>query len=164
MLEDVADYKGFEAAIIADYDAETAVERELVLRLASLLWRIRRATSIETNLLGIHAEILRDSQMPSGRPDLSCDILSVPNPLEELSSPAGEPGPRDFEAGHHHDDACPSGSAASPHRTRAMLCSFQQLINFDSATFERLGRYESALARQIVQIMFLLQSARRRRF
>jgi hypothetical protein len=31
-LEDIEDYKGFEAAIIADYDAETAVERELVLR------------------------------------------------------------------------------------------------------------------------------------
>jgi hypothetical protein len=36
-LEDGEDYRGFEAAIIADYDAETAVERELVLRLASLL-------------------------------------------------------------------------------------------------------------------------------
>jgi hypothetical protein len=33
---------GLRAAIIADYDAETAVERELVLRLASLLWRLRR--------------------------------------------------------------------------------------------------------------------------
>ena len=28
--------------------AETAVERELVLRLASVLWRLRRATGIET--------------------------------------------------------------------------------------------------------------------
>jgi hypothetical protein len=43
----------FEAAIIADYDAETAVERELVLRLASLFWRIRRATAIETTLLAV---------------------------------------------------------------------------------------------------------------
>jgi hypothetical protein len=51
ILEDIQDYRGFEAAIIADYDAETAVEGELVLRLASLLWRIRRATSIETSLL-----------------------------------------------------------------------------------------------------------------
>ena len=41
-LEDGENYRGFEAAIIADYDAETAVERELVLRLASLLWRLRR--------------------------------------------------------------------------------------------------------------------------
>jgi hypothetical protein len=48
--------------IIADYDARTGVERELVLRLASLLWRIGRATSIETDLLRIQAEILRDRQ------------------------------------------------------------------------------------------------------
>src|SRR5467141_102879 len=62
VLEDSEDYRGFEAAIIADYDARTAVERELVLRLASLLWRIRRATSIDTGLLRIQAEILRARQ------------------------------------------------------------------------------------------------------
>ena len=43
-LEDIEDYRAFEAAIAADYDGRTAVERELVLRLASLLWRLRRAT------------------------------------------------------------------------------------------------------------------------
>jgi hypothetical protein len=59
-LEDSEDYRGFEAAVIADYDAETAVERELVLRLASLLWRLRRIIAIETDLLQIQAEILRD--------------------------------------------------------------------------------------------------------
>jgi len=48
-LEDAEDYKGFEAAIIADYDAQSAVERELVL-LANLLWRSRRATTMETSL------------------------------------------------------------------------------------------------------------------
>jgi hypothetical protein len=47
-LEDAEDYKAFEAAITADYDAQSAAERELVLRLASLLWRLRRATAIET--------------------------------------------------------------------------------------------------------------------
>src|SRR6202789_4601201 len=60
IVEDIDDYRGFEAAIIADYDAGTAVERELVLRLASLLWRLRRATMIETELIRIHAEVLRD--------------------------------------------------------------------------------------------------------
>jgi hypothetical protein len=59
-LEDGEDYRGFEASIIADYDAETAVERELVLRLASLLWRLRRIIAIETDLFQIQAEILRD--------------------------------------------------------------------------------------------------------
>ena len=46
-LEDPEDYESFEATIIADYDPTTAVERELVLRLASVLWRLRRATGIE---------------------------------------------------------------------------------------------------------------------
>src|SRR6516162_6694104 len=57
-LEDAEDYKAFELAITADYDAQSAVERELVLRLASLLWRLRRATTIETGLFEIQAEHL----------------------------------------------------------------------------------------------------------
>jgi hypothetical protein len=57
-LEDAEDYQAFEAAIIADYEAQSAVERELVLRLASLLWRLRRATAIETGLFEIQAEHL----------------------------------------------------------------------------------------------------------
>src|ERR1700722_5407658 len=54
-LEDAEDYRAFEAAITADYDAQSALERELVLRLASLLWRLRRATTMETGLFKIHA-------------------------------------------------------------------------------------------------------------
>ena len=42
--------------------AVTAVERELVLRFASLLWRMRRASPIETDLFQIQAEILSDRQ------------------------------------------------------------------------------------------------------
>jgi hypothetical protein len=49
-LEDAEDYRTFEATVAADYDAQSAVERELVLRLASLLWRLRRATTMETGL------------------------------------------------------------------------------------------------------------------
>ena len=39
LLEDADDYKAFEAAVAAGFDAEIALERELMLRLASLLWR-----------------------------------------------------------------------------------------------------------------------------
>src|SRR5438067_11588410 len=59
-LEDAEDYQAFEAAIIADHDAQSTVERELVLRLASLLWRLRRATTIETGLFEIQADHLRE--------------------------------------------------------------------------------------------------------
>jgi hypothetical protein len=55
-MEDAEDYQAFEAAVIADYDAQSAVERELVLRLASLLWRLRRATTMETGLFEIQAD------------------------------------------------------------------------------------------------------------
>src|SRR5215213_10107468 len=69
-LEDAEDYKAFEAAVTADYDVQSAVERELVLRLASLLWRLRRATSIETGLFDIQAahigEYKRFHQVPDG--------------------------------------------------------------------------------------------------
>jgi hypothetical protein len=68
-LEDSEDYRAFEAAVIADYEARTAVERELVLRLASLLWRLRRIISIETDLLKIHSDIVRERRAVSIAPE-----------------------------------------------------------------------------------------------
>ena len=75
-LEDAEDYQAFEAAVIADYDAESAVERELVLRLASVLWRLRRATGIETALFESVTENLASSNTglharPSSRQPIS---------------------------------------------------------------------------------------------
>src|SRR3954470_6634583 len=57
-LEDAEDYAAFEMAVTADFDARSAVERELVLRLASLLWRLRRATAIENGLFRIQTRRL----------------------------------------------------------------------------------------------------------
>jgi len=65
-LEDAEDYKAFELPVTSDFDAQTAVERELVLRLASLLWRLRRAAAIETGLLQIQSEILRETRRAKG--------------------------------------------------------------------------------------------------
>jgi hypothetical protein len=56
VLENADDYETFEAAVISDYNAETAVERQLVLRLASVLWRLRRATGIETAIFTSQTE------------------------------------------------------------------------------------------------------------
>jgi hypothetical protein len=60
-LENAEDYQAFEAAVIADYDADTAVQRELVLRLASILWRLRRSTAIESALFDAMAGERRPS-------------------------------------------------------------------------------------------------------
>jgi len=162
ILEDIEDYRGFEAAIIADYDAETAVERELVLRLASLLWRIRRATSIETSLLRTQAEILRDRGWLIGQArDPVYEILgaNVPGPCERTDE-AG-PNNRDPKSADRNPGDNPFRPATTLDPARDLSVCFQRLANFDSAAFERLGRYESALARQIVQVIFLLNSTRR---
>src|SRR6516225_8963551 len=90
ILEDLDDYKAFEANIIADYDARSAVERELVLRLASLLWRIRRATGIETDLLRIQAEILRERRQEAEQGGES--EQRPPNPLYRAPRWARETG------------------------------------------------------------------------
>src|SRR2546421_13119141 len=71
-LEDAEDYRAFEAAVTADYDAQSAVERELVLRLASLLWRIRRATTMETGLFDIQArQLLEFRRKPDAQQSLT---------------------------------------------------------------------------------------------
>src|SRR5258707_15523128 len=55
-LEDAEDYAAFEMAVTADYDAQSAVERELVLRLASLLWRLPRPSPIQGGFFNRPAE------------------------------------------------------------------------------------------------------------
>src|SRR5688500_14060020 len=57
-LESAADYRAFEASILAEHNPRTMTERELVTRLASLLWRLRRSTSIETGLFQMEAELM----------------------------------------------------------------------------------------------------------
>jgi hypothetical protein len=57
-LESPEEYRTFEAAIVSEYVPQTPVEQELVHRLASLFWRLRRSTSIETGLLRMQSEIL----------------------------------------------------------------------------------------------------------
>jgi hypothetical protein len=49
-----------------------------------------------------------------------------------------------------------------PGGCRDLTHVFQRLTNLDNGAFDRLGRYESALWRQIVQLLFVLQSRRRR--
>src|SRR5262249_58464315 len=57
-LENPKEYRAFEDAIVSEYLPRTPVEQELVHRIASLFWRLRRATSIETGLLRMQSEML----------------------------------------------------------------------------------------------------------
>ena len=57
-LEEVRAYRAFERALIGSADPRSVIELELVLRLASLLWRLRRAGAIETGLFELQGELL----------------------------------------------------------------------------------------------------------
>jgi len=91
-LEDAEDYDAFQAAIIADYDAQSAVERELVLRLASLLWRLRRATTMETGLLEIQADHLLEFRQGRQTQPMSRKVIYAEfgraDPVDDDSNPA----------------------------------------------------------------------------
>src|SRR5215467_9621759 len=49
-LENVRSYRAFERALIGSVDPRSVLELALVHRLASLLWRLRHASAIETGL------------------------------------------------------------------------------------------------------------------
>src|SRR5262245_33154743 len=76
-LEDPADYKAFERAIKSDYSPQTAIEGQLVTRLASLLWRLRRTVIIESGLLNIQAGVIRDQTAAQANIEHSTDRLSI---------------------------------------------------------------------------------------
>jgi hypothetical protein len=157
-LEDAEDYKAFEAAIIADYDAQSAVERELVLRLASLLWRLRRATTMETGLFEIQADYLRElrqrRQTQSQPPEIIAarfgwtDSVDVdPDRVSHGTTNGKEARPG-------------SGPKSVDPATELARCF---LTNLPTYPLDRLSRYEATLWRQAGQILFALDTLDRRK-
>ena len=156
-LEDAEDYQEFEAAIISDYGGETAVERELVLRLASLLWRLRRATAIEADLLEIQAKALRARRLDGQNRDQGPQG-AVGRAFED----AGRTDCCERTAEEYHPDGFKHAATDHTGTIRQLTYCFLRLANLDSGVFERLTRYEAALWRQTVQTLFALQPVRQR--
>jgi hypothetical protein len=159
-LEDAEDYKAFELAIAADYDAQSAVERELVLRLASLLWRLRRATSIETGLFEIQADHLSDFRKTHQISPASREIVYA---LFNANS--------DRQAvSHSVANTAELNSASRLASTQNQVAPdlelarcFVRLCNLPNYALDRLSRYEAALWRQTGQILFALDNLDRRK-
>jgi hypothetical protein len=154
-LDDSEDYRAFEAAVIADYDARTAVERELVLRLASLLWRLRRIISIETDLLRIQSHIVRDRRVSFRGPPAEAERESA----SRTQSPPFVFDRQQEEGSDSEDDV--SRFSTFPISARDLTCCFLRLSNLDNGAFDRLGRYNAVLWKQTAQTLFLLHAVRR---
>jgi len=130
-----------QTAVASDFDVLTAVERELVLRLASLLWRLRRATAIDTGLL----------QIP-GKLDEGSDPAIAQHGNETSVGAVTRIGQFAHQLDDHERDQpdFPFGSVVS-----------KRFMRLDPGAVERLGRYEMTLSRQVYQVIFVLDFLRR---
>src|ERR1035437_6161664 len=130
-LEDCEDYQAFEAAVISDYDAESAVERELVLRLASVLWRLRRATGIETALF---ESVTEDSRKHEPRPS-----------RENLGGLAALAERNRLLLGAVQESDATEGNALSSGSKMDIAGCFLRLADLPTSALDRLNRYEHML-------------------
>lgn len=154
-LEDAEDYAAFELGVTADFDAQSAVERELVLRLASLLWRLRRVTAIEAGLFKEQArQLLGFRQGPRGQQSIS---RLYPKVVAENE------GEQDREGCERSISADGSSSIDAADQYEALTRAFVGLSNLPTYPLDRLGRYEAALWRQACQILFTLRCLDRRK-
>jgi hypothetical protein len=159
-LEDAEDYAAFEMSITADYDAQSAVERELVLRLASLLWRLRRATAIETGLFRIQAEYLLDFRQRRLAQQKRQNIID--NICRDAVG-TKENMRQNAEAANASLDMDSRSTVETAHQSYDLTRSFVRLTNLPTYPLDRLSRYEATLWRQACQILFTLRCLDRRK-
>jgi hypothetical protein len=156
-LEDAEDYRTFEETVIADYDAQSAVERELVLRLASLLWRLRRATTMETGLFDIQANQLKEFRqarqaLPASRTVIH-PLFGQVEPVRHDRNPASRDSTNAAKA---VAELNPVGPAVVP--AIELTRCFLRLANLPNFALDRLSRYETTLWRQARQILLALDA------
>ena len=159
VLEDAEDYAAFEMAVTADFDAQSAVERELVLRLGSLLWRLRRVTAIEAGLFNEQVRLLvpfrnvrqtyreRQSMIHS----LRREVVEEGNERQDQKA---------SDRGLNDDLSSPADPAD---QFDGLTLAFVGLSNLSSYPLDRLNRYEASLWRQVRQILSTLRCLDRRK-
>jgi hypothetical protein len=156
LLEDTEDYRQFEAAVMADYDAQSAVERELVLRLASLLWRLRRATTMETGLFEIQAV------HPPVYPQ-SCQVLSDSHAVAVFQRASSVSARAASGNAGSNIGTLPDGGMKTDAPNVEFARCFLRLANLPNFALDRLSRYEATLWRQAGRILYALETLERRK-
>ena len=156
-LEDVRCYRAFERAFIGSVDPRSALELALVHRLASLLWRLRRASAIETALFEIQGELLLAGQRDASH------RLSQPGTLRTFPQANGHSKNRGSNGRDHPPagDQEPLSTPLAPRsKSRAIAQCFLRLSNLDPTLLDRVSRYEARLWRQAAQTIWTLDAMR----
>ena len=154
-LEDPAEYEIFAEAVRLEFRPQSPVEHYLVARLASLLWRLRRATAIETKLFELQGKILRDQHEVAKRSSddgfgMILRLLHQSPATKDVSDSSSSPQTAERQT--------KSAEKHAQFRTVNSAAVFLRLCHLQSAPIERIGRYEVALWKQTAQTLFLLDT------
>jgi hypothetical protein len=132
-----------------------------VLRLASLLWRLRRATAIESGLFKIQARHLlqfqQRRQVRQKRQEIIDSVYRNALAAEE------DMHQNDDEPSSSPLDPSPLSTAEPADPYDDLTRSFIRLTNLPTYPLDRLSRYEATLWRQACQILVTLQCLDRRK-
>jgi len=158
-VEDFRAYRAFERTLVGSIDPRSVLELELVHRLASLLWRLRRASAIETGLFELLGEAL-----PARRQDPSRAPRQPGTPSTRANGHSKVPG------SNGRDDTPASGQEtlstsvhpplASWSNSRTIAQCFLRLCRLDPTLLDRVGAYEARLWRQAAQTIWTLETMR----
>jgi hypothetical protein len=175
VYENAKDYEAFEREVVRQYRPQTAIHRQLVLRLCSLLWRLRRATAIETGLFRIQGQIIKERRVERRRRDASetsakaqlYEMLKLPPDFaltggEGLDLTLDQP----MAAGQPTRPALETASEriwtsnSENELPQIVAQCFMRVARLDGQLLDRLGRYESSLWRQATQVIKILSFGR----
>jgi hypothetical protein len=161
-LEDARSYRAFERVLIGSIDPRSVIELALVHRLAGLLWRLRRASAIETGLFEIQGELLLARRQNPSRGTTQLGTLPTLTRFNGSTGPGsnGRDDPRDG------DQEPLSTTSTRPllgpwSNSRAIAQCFLRLSNLDPTLLDRVSRYEARLWRQTAQTIWTLDAMRR---
>ena len=161
-IEDAEEFERFEAAIRSDYKPVSTIEHELVAMLASLLWRLRRSTLIETNLFKLQARLAMEKELGAqdGSDAASPGMRNIYRPLRSpdtlVPSQANSNTPERIK---HGADAPNARENVPPYPNPATI--FLRPCNLNSFPIERINRYETVLWRQVAQSLFILDASKK---
>ena len=158
-LEHARSYRAFERTLIGSVDPRSVLELELAHRLASLLWRLRRASAIETGLFELQGElVLARRKDPSRGPR-----QPEPPPTWANGHSIGR-GSNGRDHPPASDQETLSTSLQPPlalwSNSRTIAQCFLRLSNLDPTLLDRVGSCETRLWRQAAQTIWTLEAMR----
>jgi hypothetical protein len=158
-LEHVRSYRAFERDLIGSVDPRSVIELELVHRLASLLWRLRRAGAIETGLFELQGELV-----PARRqgPSRARHQLGTPTARANGHSKGRDWNGSDDPPANDRERLSTSLNPPRPRwsDSRCIAQYFLRLSHFDPTLLDRVGAYEARLWRQTAQTIWTLEAMR----